>query len=231
MEILKIDKLGKVRESVREGKLREDIARQIESRLPLLEEAISRIKAASKLNYPPYYIMPLLIIVKSEVEYTTGIYYARNVAAVVNGRLNLLIEFTAPLLLYASRETLQAVAAHEFTHYLELIRRFTTALVTSPSPSTIFEATYKDMQEAFPPAKIFGKYRSLVTLIEKKFPSGFVDEPLNKRTIKNWLDMKLPYAVVRPDDNAVSIPVQAIANANLDPVAVEKIKSLGDGLN
>ncbi|MDG6928634.1 MAG: hypothetical protein JRN39_00430 [Nitrososphaerota archaeon] len=227
MQPLRVDRLGKVHEAQRGGGIPKEIADMLESRLPVLEEAVEKVEAASGTVYPPYYIMPLLILVRSEAEVgETGVYYARNVPVVVAGRLNLLIEFTAPLLLHASKQTLQAVAAHEFTHYLELIRRFSTAPSSSPSPSTMFEATYKDMQEAFPAEKVFGRYRSLLTAMNRKFVEGFVDEPLNRRVVRSWLGKKLPCVAVRPDDNAVKIPVTAITNANLDTAALARISSL-----
>jgi len=223
-----VDPLGKVNEAAKNGKLPPEIVGKIVARMPELDEAIKNVEEASGLVYPPYYVQPVMILVKSEVEVgTTGVYYARNVPVVLNNKLNLLIEFTAPLLLYASKQTLQAVVAHEFTHYLELVKRFSTSPFSSPSPSTMFEATYKDMQEAFPPELIFGRRKGIALAIDKKFSQGFSDEPMNKRAIKNWLEKKLPYVVVSPDDNAVRIPLSAIANANIDRRVVEKISRLG----
>lgn len=222
-----LDPMGKVKEAVANGKLNAEIGKMIESKLPALQMMIKQVEEASGLSYPPYYIMPLLILVKSEAETgMLGVYYARNVPVVVEQRLNLFIEFTAPLLLYSSKETLLSVVAHEFTHYLELIKRFTFSPFSSPSPSTMFEATYKDMQEAMEPELIFGKRSKLATAIRKKFSDGFSDEPLNRRVIKRWLESKLPYVIVRPDDNAVRIPVSALTNPNFDPKAVEVVKSL-----
>lgn len=227
MERLKIDPLGKVREALLERKITEEIAETTEKKLSLLQEMVKNVEEASGLSYPPYYIMPLLILVKSEVEMgMLGVYYARNVPVVINDRLNLFVEFTAPLLIYSSKETLLAVVAHEFTHYLELIKRFTTSPYSSSSPSTMFEATYKDMQEAMDAEKVFGKRSRLVTAIAKKFSDGFSDEALNKRVIKHWLEKKLPYVVVRPDDNAVRIPFSALTNANFDSKAIERVKSV-----
>ncbi|MEM0117305.1 MAG: hypothetical protein QXX17_05920 [Conexivisphaerales archaeon] len=223
MERLNLDPLGKVKEAVKAGKISQEIGNKVSERLPLLQEMVREVEETSGVSYPPYYIMPLLILVKSEVETGVyGVYYARNVPAVIDQRLNLLVEFTAPLLIYASKDTLLSVVAHEFTHYLELIRRFTESPFSSPSPSTMFEATYKDMQEAMDPEYIFGRRSRLVTAIKKKFSDGFTDEPLNKRVIKHWLESKLPYVVVRPDDNAVRIPVSSITNPNFDSKAVEK---------
>lgn len=223
-----MDPLGKVNEASRMGKLPPDIIEKIFSRMPELASMVSNVEAAAKLTYPPYYVQPVMILVKSQAEVgATGVYYARNVPAVLNNKLNLLIEFTAPLLLYSSKQTLQAVVAHEFTHYLELVRRFATSPFSSPSPSTMFEATYKDMQEAVPPELIFGRRKGLVSAIDKKFSEGFSDEPMNRRAIKNWLDRKLPYVVVSPDDNAVKVPATAVMNANLDVAVVERVAKLG----
>jgi hypothetical protein len=145
-----------------------------------------------------------------------------------NDRLHLLIEFTAPLVLYASKKTMLAVAAHEFTHYLELIRRFTELPISAPSASTMFEATYRDMEESMPAQKIFGRFKSLSTLIDAKFEDGFADEALNQKTIKNWYENKLPVIVVHPDDNSARIPLEAVLNADFDNAALARIKELED---
>ncbi len=158
----------------------------------------------------------------------TGIYYARNGPVAVAGRLHLLVEFTAPLLLYGSKKTVLAVVAHEFTHYLELIRRFSEQPVSSPAASTMFEATYRDMEEAVPPAKVFGRFRSLSSLIDAKFEEGFTDEALNQRTLRNWYQRKLPVIAVSPDDNSATIPVEAVLNADFDQAALAKIKEMGE---
>jgi len=198
-------------------------------RSSVLIESIEKVEKAARLSYPPYYVQPLLILVRSSVEVgATGIYYARNVPVAFNDRLHLLIEFTAPLVLYASKKTMLAVAAHEFTHYLELIRRFTEQPISAPSASTMFEATYRDMEEAMPPQKIFGRFKSLSTLIDVKFEEGFADEALNQKTIKNWYENKLPVTVVRPDDNSARIPLEAVLNADFDNAALARIRELED---
>ena len=226
---LRVDPLVRVREALRSGKLPPEVCGKLEERASILAESIQKVEKAAALSYPPYYIQPLLILVRSSVEAgATGIYYARNVPVAVNNRLHLLIEFTAPLVLYASKRTVLAVVAHEFTHYLELIRRFSEGPTSVQSASTMFEATYRDMEEAMPPQKIFGRFRSLSTLIDDKFEEGFVDEALNQRTLRNWYEQKLPVTVVRPDDNSVKIPLEAVLNADFDEAALNRVKELGE---
>ena len=226
---LRVDPLGRANESLKTGKLPPAVFSKIEERLPVLEESIAKVEKAASLSYPPYYIQPLLILVRTPAEVgVTGIYYARNVPVAVNGRLHLLIEFTAPLVLYASKRTVLAVVAHEFTHYLELMRRFTERPNSVPAASTMFEATYRDMMEAVPPAKIFGRFKSLSSLIDAKFEEGFADEALNQKTIRYWYQQKLPTTSVSPDDNSAIIPMEAVLNADFDPKALAKIQELGD---
>jgi hypothetical protein len=226
---LRVDPLVRAREALKSGKLPPEVYGKLVERVSILAESIQKVEKAASLSYPPYYIQPLLILVRSSVETgATGIYYARNVPVAVNNRLHLLVEFTAPLVLYASRKTVLAVVAHEFTHYLELIRRFSEQPLSSPAASTMFEATYRDMEEAMPPRKIFGRFRSLSTLIDAKFEEGFTDEALNQRTLRSWYEQKLPVTVVRPDDNSVKIPLEAVLNADFDQAALKKIKEIGD---
>ncbi|HVP23536.1 MAG TPA: hypothetical protein VMS77_06455 [Conexivisphaerales archaeon] len=226
---LRVDPLARPREAVKVGRLPPDVYAKLEDRMGVLAESIGKVEKAAGLTYPPYYVEPLLILVRSEAEVgVTGIYYARNVPAAANGRLHLLVEFTAPLILYASKRTVLAVVAHEFTHYLELVRRFSEQPVSSPAASTMFEATYRDMEEAVPPQKVFGRFKSLSSLIDAKFEEGFTDDALNQRTIKNWYERKLPVKVVNPDDNSARIPLDAVLNADFDPMALAKLKEMAD---
>jgi hypothetical protein len=225
---LRVDPLVRAKEALRSGKLPPEIYAKIEERMPVLSDSIQRVEKAASLSYPPYYIQPLLILVRSPAEVgTTGIYYARNVPVALDNRLHLLVEFTAPLLLYASKKTVLAVAAHEFTHYLELVRRFSEQPVSTSAASTMFEATYRDMEEAMPPRKIFGRFKSLSSLIDAKFEGGFTDEPLNQKTLKNWYQRSLPATVVSPDDNSVRIAVEAVLNAVFDEEALRRVKEIG----
>jgi hypothetical protein len=226
---LRVDPLVRAKEALQSGKLPPEVYEKLVEKASVLNESIQKVEKAAELAYPPYYIQPLLILVRSTVEAgTTGIYYARNVPVAVNNRLHLLIEFTAPLVLYASKKTILAVVAHEFTHYLELVRRFSEQPTSAPAASTMFEATYRDMEEAMPPRKIFGRFKSLSTVIDAKFEEGFTDEALNQRTLRSWYGGKLPMTVVRPDDNSVKIPLEAVLNADFDQAALKKIKELGD---
>ena len=226
---LRVDPLVKAREALRLGKLPPEVYSKLVEKAGGLQEAIQKVEKAAGLSYPPYYIQPLLILVRSSAETgVTGIYFARNVPVAVNNRLHLLVEFTAPLLLYSSKKTLLAVVAHEFTHYLELLRRFSDQPVSSQAASTMFEATYKDMEEAMPPQKIFGRFKSLSSLIDMKFEEGFTDDALNQKTLKNWYERKLPVTVVRPGDNSVKIPLEAVLNAEFDRAALKKIREMTD---
>jgi hypothetical protein len=226
---LRVDPLARAREGLLSGKLPPEVYSKIEERIPILKESVEKVEKAAGLSYPPYYVQPLLILVRSTAELgVTGIYYARNVPVSLNGRLHLLVEFTAPLLLYASKKTMLAVVAHEFTHYLELVRRFSEQPVSAPAASTMFEATYRDMEEAMPPSRIFGRFKSLSSLIDAKFEEGLTDEALNQRTLRNWYERKLPVTVVSPDDNSARIPLEAVLNADFDQAALEKVKEIGD---
>jgi hypothetical protein len=226
---LRVDPLAKVKEAQKSGSLPPQVCERIAERMETLEEAVKKLEKAAGLSYPPHYIQPLLILVRSAAEVgETGVYYARNVPVAFNGRLRLLVEFTAPFVLYASQKTMLAVVAHEFTHYIELTRRLSEQPLSSPSASTMFEATYRDMEEAVPPQKLFGRFKSLSTLIDARFEGGFNDEALNQRTIRNWYGSKLPVTYVRPDDNSVRIPVEAVLNADFDPAALRKIREMAD---
>jgi len=72
-------------------------------------------------------------------------FFARVIPATYEGKLSIIVQFTAPLLLLAAKGTVEAVAAHEFTHYLDLVRRISrTTIISDERVSTLFEAGYAD---------------------------------------------------------------------------------------
>ncbi len=82
MDKLRLDPLGKVKEAARSGKIGEDVKGLIEEKMPVLQSMIEEVEKVAGVRYPPYYVLPLLILVKSEVETGVfGVYYARNVPA------------------------------------------------------------------------------------------------------------------------------------------------------
>jgi hypothetical protein len=186
------------------------------------------VERASGLAYPPYYVEPSLPLATTSVEFgSVGALYARVIPAKFEGRLTIIVQFTAPLLIFGLKGTVEAVAAHEFTHYVDLVRRFSRMQVTSDERvSTLFESEYADEERVVDPMKIFTNDKKLAALVEKKFRGGLSDDKLNEKVAKSWIEKGLPTKRVAPEENVASVGVDVIANTVFDPMVLAKIREL-----
>ena len=186
-----MDPLILLDQAVAQEKLPRAMAKKVRSRMKYLEAAVRRVEKASGLKYPPYYIEPVLPVSKTGGEYgQMGVLFARVIPTTLNGSVLILVQFTAALAAFGTKGTIEAVAAHEFTHYLELVRKLsTTDVVSDESATTLYEAAYADSERLVPPKLIFSD-RPLVSLISRKFKNELADEALNKRVGAGWIAKK-----------------------------------------
>lgn len=210
--------------AVSDGRIGKAIARRVRDRARYLLAAIKRVERASNLSYPPYYIEPVLHISKSSVELgQLGIMYARVIPVSASGKLSILIEFTAALIAFGSKGTIEAVAAHEFTHYFDLVRRLSKGKILSDERvSALFEARYADSEKVFQPSLILND-KALLKLLARKFKDGLIDDRLNKQVQSKWIDKKLPVRIVSADENIARVSVGSIIGANFDPMLLKRI--------
>jgi hypothetical protein len=223
-----LDPFVLVDQAVAHGALKPAMSKRIRVRSKYLIAAVSRVQRAAGLPYPPYYVEPSLPLATTSVEFgNVGALYARVIPAKFEGRLSILVQFTAPLLLYGAKGTIEAVAAHEFTHYVDLVRRFSRMQLTSDERvSTLFESEYADEERVVSPSRIFVNDKKLAALVNKKFKGGLSDEKLNEKVAKGWIEKGLPSKSVPPEDNVVNVSVEAIANTQFDPRVLSRIKEL-----
>lgn len=209
------------------GKLPKAIVKRVRERSAYLEGAVKRVERASGLAYPPYYIEPTLPLARSGSEFgQMGVMYARVVPATATGSLSILVQFTAALVAFGSKGTIEAVAAHEFTHYVDLVRRLSGRKFQSEERATsLFEASYADTERTVHPGLVFSE-RSLVSLVARKFKDGLVDEKLNRDVNAKWIGKSLPFRVMGPEENVVRIAVSSVVSASFDQSVLEKIKSI-----
>ncbi len=215
-------------QSVSQGHLKASMASKVRERSKYLTASVERVQKASGLTYPPYYIEPSMPLATSSLEFgTVGALYARVIPAKFEGRLSIIVQFTAPLVAFGLKGTIEAVAAHEFTHYIDLVRRFSRMQVTSDERvGTLFESAYADEERLVDPARIFTGDKKLAALVKKKFVVGLSDEKLNEKVAKNWIEKGLPTKRVSPEENVVSIGAEVIANTAFDPMVLAKIREL-----
>jgi hypothetical protein len=198
----------------------------IVKRFPLVTEGIARIEAASGLRYPYFYVEPSLVVSTSAAEYThMGIFFARTIPIVGEDKLlRVVVQITAPLIAYGLKGTIHAILAHEFMHYLELVSRIIKMRIISDEVSgTLFEGRYADAAKLLEERAVFKSDPTLVKHITTRFPEGFRDFKLEDKVIKHWMEKGLATTHVPIDANVIKIPIEAMANLQVDPAVKEKI--------
>jgi hypothetical protein len=192
-----------------------------------VQGAVSRVEKASGLRYPPYYIEPTLPVSKTGAEFgQMGVLFARVIPATVTGSVVILVQFTAALVAYGTKGTIEAVAAHEFTHYVDLVRKLSTMNVTSDEvATTLFEASFADAERTVPPKHLFAE-KSLVSLVSRKFKNDLTDPALSKKVEDQWVAKNLPIHWVGPEENRVKVPAAIVAKTKFDPAVLSKVAEL-----
>jgi hypothetical protein len=218
--------LRKVEDARDTGRLPNKVYHLILNRFHIITEGIKRIEKATGLNYPYYYVEPNLVLSTSEVEFTQfGILFARTIPVVnQDNRLTVVVQITAPLVAYGLLGSIHAILAHEFMHYMELISRIMKMNVISDEISgTLFEQNCKDSDRLLEVGTVFRSDCTLIDHINKKFPEGFRDLRLEDKVVKEWIGTRLPATRVPVDANITTIPIELMANLEVDHVLKERI--------
>ena len=139
----------------------------------------------------------------------------------------ILVQFAAALLAFATKGTVEAVAAHEFTHYVDLVRRFSRMDVLSDERSTtLFEASgYADTEKTVAPKLVFAD-RALVSLVNRKFKDRLADDKLNRAVGAKWVAKNLPMRTVPIEESRVKVPAAVVASARFDPGLIRKLTEI-----
>ncbi|MGB9124181.1 MAG: hypothetical protein WA833_06730 [Nitrosotalea sp.] len=222
-----MDPLLRVHESYKNGLIPEKIYSLIIKRFEVTLSGIQRIEKASGINFPLAYVEPSVVISHpSSGSFDYGILFARTIPIVSNDKLNVIIQITAPLVAYGLKGTIHAILAHEFLHYLELIRRISKMDIVSDEISgNLFESSYSDSTRLFEPRAVFDD-KTLLSHITKKFPEGFRDYKLEDKVLKLWIEKKLPTINITMDTNIAKIPATVIANTVIEPNLLQKLDQI-----
>ena len=182
-----MDPLFKMGESFERGLISEDAYALVRERFPIVVSGINRIEKASGMNYPAAYVEPSVIVSRQDAgSFQYGILFARTIPLVIESKLQVVIQVSAPLVAYGLKGTIHAILAHEFLHFLELVRRVSRMDILSDEISgNIFENVYADESRLFEPGAVFDD-KTLLRHITKKFPAGFRDYKLEDKTVKLW---------------------------------------------
>jgi hypothetical protein len=107
--------------------------------------------------------------------------------------------------------------AHEFLHYLDLIKKFIDLDISSAHiPQTGFETGFLDKENTVDYELVFKNDRSLKRMLDKKFAHGLIDSRLDIKTKTNWIENKLPTKHIMLGNNYTKLPFQAIINTPVE---------------
>ena len=218
--------LLKIKEAFQNGILPKKEYSLIIKRFPIVVSGITRIEKASGVNFPIAYVEPTVTLSSSNTSsFEYGILFARTIPVVVKNTLQVVIQISAPLVAYGLKGTIHAILAHEFLHYLELMRKISNMeLISDEISANLFENVYADSERLFEPRAIFTD-KTLLLHITKKFPSGFRDYKLEDKVTKYWIEKNLPATNITLDTNVTKLSPDLISKIRLAPNIISKIKS------
>ena len=222
-----MDPLVRFRDAHSKGLIPDDIYDLTIKRFPIVVAGINRIEKASGIQYPVAYVEPSLVLSSSNSNsYEYGILFARTIPVMFEEKFQVVIQITAPLIAYGLKGTIHAILAHEFLHFLELVRKISKMeLISDEISGNLFENVYSDETRLFEPKAVF-KDRLLLEHITKKFPAGFRDYKLEDKTIKFWADRNLPKSNISLDANNVKLSVESLSKIKFDSKFISKIEHL-----
>jgi hypothetical protein len=222
-----VDPLILLDQAVAQEKVPRALAKRVRQRMGIVQQSVERVEKASSLRYPQYYIEPTLPVSKGGGEYgQVGVFFARVIPTTATRSLTILVQFTAALVAYGTKGTLDAVAAHEFTHYVELVRRLARSNIVSDEVATsLYEASFADSERTVP-AKLLYSDKALVGLITRKFKPELSDPALNRKVSESWIAKNLPVRWVGPEANRVRLEMSVIAGTKFDPEVVRKASEI-----
>ena len=222
-----MDPLVLLDQAVAQEKVPRAIATKVRKRIGLVQAAVQRTEKASGLRYPPYYIEPSLPCSRTGAEYgQMGVLFARVIPTTVTGSVVILVQFSAALVAFGTKGTIEAIAAHEFTHYIDLVRKMSTKDIASDEVvTTLYEASFRDAEHIVAPKLIFSE-KALVSLVNRKFKDDLVDAALSRKAGDLWIAKNLPIHWVGPEENILKVPMAVVAASRFDPAVVARIAEI-----
>ncbi|MDH5463822.1 MAG: hypothetical protein OEY17_05450 [Nitrosopumilus sp.] len=222
-----MDPLVRFKDAYSKGIIPDGVYQLVLKRFPLVLSGIDRIEKASGIQYPVAYVEPSLVISSPNPNsYEYGILFARTIPIMFEDKFQVVIQISAPLIAYGLKGTIHAILAHEFLHFLDLMRKISKMeLISDEISGNLFENAYSDETRLFEPRVVF-KDRVLLNHITKKFPAGFRDYKLEDKVMKFWAEKDLPKSNVSLDTNTVKLSAESLSKIKLDPAFILKIQQL-----
>ena len=222
-----MDPLVRLKDAHSNGIIPDDIFDLTVKRFSIITDGINRIEKASGIQYPIAYVEPSLVITSPNPNsYEYGILFARTLPVMSEDNFQVVIQISAPLVAYGLKGTIHAILAHEFLHFLELIRKISKMdLLSDEISGNLFENVYSDETRLFEPRVVF-KDRTLLNHITKRFPAGFRDYKLEDKVMKFWADRNLPKTNISLDTNTVKLSAESISKIKISHSFISKIDQL-----
>lgn len=222
-----MDPLIRIKEAHHNGLISDDAYELVVNRFPITVEGINRIEKASGIRFPIAYVEPSIVVsTPGSNPYEFGILFARTIPVTFDDKFQVVIQISAPLVAYGLKGTIHAILAHEFLHFLELIKRISKMeLLSDEITGNLFESVYADETRLFEPKAVFDD-RALLNHITKRFPAGFRDYKLEDKSIKFWIEKGLPKTNISLDANTVKLSAESLAKIKLDPLFLKKLDEL-----
>ena len=222
-----MDPLIRLKDAHSKGIIPDDVFDLTVKRFSIITDGINRIEKASGIQYPIAYVEPSLVISAPNPDsYEYGILFARTLPVMFDDKFQVVIQISAPLIAYGLKGTIHAILAHEFLHFLELLRKISKMdLLSDEISGNLFENVYSDETRLFEPRVVF-KDRTLLNHITKRFPAGFRDYKLEDKVIKFWADKNLPKTNISLDTNTVKLSVDSLSKLKISPSFISKIDQL-----
>ena len=199
--------------------------KSIYKRVEVLDSCVKEVEVCANLKYPDYYVEPILPIYTGSSS-GIAVYYARTLPYSTPSGLDIVIQLTAALISYGSKSSLKTILAHEFLHYLDLVRRMSKfEIISDEIRTSTFEAMYSDLERTVKPEYVYSD-KKLIRSIKKKFIDGFEDKRLKEKTLDRWINKRKPIVELPPEENVVRIPVNMVLSVKFDPILLLRIRDL-----
>lgn len=194
-------------------------------KVKVLDECVKVVEDASGLRFPEYYVEPVLPVY-FDASGAIAVYYARTIPYTAPSGLDIVIQVSAALVKYGSKASIESVLAHEFLHYLDLVRRISKFEVLSEEVrESVFETLYSDLEKTIRPEHVYSDKR-LIRNLRRKFADGFEDERLKEKTLSDWINRGRPVVQLPPEENVVRIPVNMILASKFDPILLLRLREI-----
>lgn len=222
-----LDPLIRFKEAHRTGLIPDNVYSLVLKRFSIAVDGINRIEKASEIRYPVAYVEPAVVISsQSPHSYEFGILFARTIPIMFEDKFQVVIQISAPLVAYGLKGTIHAILAHEFLHFLELIRKISKMnLLSDEITGNLFESVYSDETRLFEPRAVF-RDQTLLNHITKRFPSGFRDYKLEDKVIKYWINKNLPQTNISLDSNTVKLSMESLSKIKINSKFLAKLDEL-----